>query len=235
MQNKSCLICHVLFASVSLIETPFLTKCCNRWICDNCLEQNQRFYTYCPFCQEITFTYNKRNDNISNNTLPTYEEVIYNDLNELNNSLKLNSVNEKLNKKLDEKSNYGAIHYVKKDDTLIGLAFKYGIEIVDIRKANRLFDDNIIARSTLIIPNYVGPSLSEKLSEEEEKKMLVKRFQIQSKCIDPIEARFYMEQSNYNIENATQLYRDDILWEMQHPIKEKSKLVKSKRNKSKVG
>jgi len=75
-------------------------------------------------------------------------------------------------------------------------------QIADIRKANRLFDNNIIARSTLIIPNYVGPSLSEKHSEEEEKKMLVKRFQVRSKCIDPIEARFYMEQSNYNIENG---------------------------------
>ena len=42
-------------------------------------------------------------------------------------------------------------------------------QIADIRKANQLFDDNIIARSTLIIPNYVGPSLSEELSEEEGK------------------------------------------------------------------
>lgn len=32
--------------------------------------------------------------------------------------------------------------------------------------------------------------------------MRVKRFQIRSKCIDPIEAKFYMEQSNYNIENG---------------------------------
>jgi len=181
MQNNSCLICHVLFASVSSLETPFLTKCCNRWVCDNCLEQNQRFYTYCPFCQKVSFTYNKRDDDITiadirttytDCSLPTYEEVIYNDLN----TLKLNSLNEKPNKKLDEKSNYGAIHYIKKDDTLIGLSFRYGIKIADIRKANRLFDNNIIARSTLIIPNYVGPSLSEKHSEEEEKKNVGKTF-----------------------------------------------------------
>ncbi|CAB4401196.1 unnamed protein product [Rhizophagus irregularis] len=227
MQNKSCLICHVLFASVSSLETPFLTKCCNRWVCDSCLEQNRRYYSYCPFCQEISITYS--NTSYTDCSLPTYEEVIYNDLNKPNNTL--NYFNEKSDKKLDEKSNYSAIHYVKKDDTLIGLAFSYGVEIADIRKANRLFDNNIIARSTLIIPNYVGPSLSEKFSEEEEKKMLVKRFQIRSKCIDPIEAKFYMEQSNYNIENAAQLYRDDILWEMQHPMKEK---VKSKNNKRKV-
>jgi len=176
----------------------------------------------------------KKSDNISitdtntDDSLPTYEEVIYSDLNKLSNILKLNSSSEKSNEKLDEKRNYGAIHYVKKDDTLIGLAFKYGIEIADIRKANRLFDDNIIARSTLIIPNYIGPSLSEKLSEEEEKKMLVKRFQIRSKCIDTMEAKFYMEESNYNIENAIQLYRDDVLWEMQHPMKEKSKKNKRK-------
>ncbi|GES77457.1 carbohydrate-binding module family 50 protein [Rhizophagus clarus] len=209
MQNKSCLICHVLFASVSSFESPFLTKCCNRWVCDGCLEQNKRYYSYCPFCQEVSITYRKRSNDTTTYTdcsLPTYEEVIYNDLN-------------------------NAIHYVKKDDTLIGLAFKYGVEIADIRKANRLFDNNIIARSTLIIPNYVGPSLSEKFSEEEEKKMLVKRFQVRSKCIDPIEAKFYMEHSNYNIENASQLYRDDLLWEMQHPMKEK---VKSKNNKRKV-
>ena len=141
MQNKSCLICHVLFASVFSLETPFLTKCCNRWVCDNCLEQNQRFYAYCPFCQKVSFTYNKRSDDISlvdirttytDGSLPTYEEVIYNDLNKLNklnNALKSNSFNEKSNKKLDEKNN-GAIHYVKKDDTLIGLAFRYGIEVL---------------------------------------------------------------------------------------------------------
>ncbi|CAG8542791.1 7551_t:CDS:2 [Funneliformis caledonium] len=154
-------------------------------------------------------------------SLPTYEEVIYNDLNK-SNILKANSFNDKLR----EKSHFDTIHYVKKNDTLIGLAFSYGVEIADIRKANRLFDDKIIARSTLIIPNYVGPSLSEKLSEEEENKILVKRFQIQSKCIDQIEAKFYMEQSNYNIEDAVQLYRDDLLWEMQHPMKEKSRLIK---------
>jgi len=58
--------------------------------------------------------------------------------------------------------------------------------------------------------------------------MLVKRFQIRSKCIDTMEAKFYMEESNYNIENAIQLYRDDVLWEMQHPMKEKSKKNKRK-------
>ncbi|GBB89830.1 hypothetical protein RclHR1_16660007 [Rhizophagus clarus] len=207
MQNKSCLICHVLFASVSSFESPFLTKCCNRWVCDGCLEQNKRYYSYCPFCQEVSITYRKRSNDTTTYTdcsLPTYEEVIYNDLNKLN--ITFNSFNEKSGKKLDEKSNYSAIHYVKKDDTLIGLAFKYGVEIADIRKANRLFDNNIIARSTLIIPNYVGPSLSEKFSEEEEKKMLVKRFQVRSKCIDPIEAKFYMEHSNYNIENGKYFY-----------------------------
>jgi hypothetical protein len=33
------------------------------------------------------------------------------------------------------------------------------------------------------------------------------------------------------VKSAAQLYRDDILWEMQHPMKEK---VKSKNNKRKV-
>ncbi|CAI2179658.1 14562_t:CDS:2, partial [Funneliformis geosporum] len=155
---------------------------------------NPRFYTYCPFCQKVALTC-ERNNKLDN--LPTYEEVIYNDLNN-SNFLKANSFNEKSNEKLS----FGTIHHVKKNDTLVGLAFRYGVEIADIRKANRLFDDKIIARSTLIIPNYDGPSLSEKLSEEEENKILVKRFQIQSKCIDPIEAKFYMEQSNYNIEEV---------------------------------
>ncbi|CAB4409123.1 unnamed protein product [Rhizophagus irregularis] len=99
MQNKSCLICHVLFASVSSLETPFLTKCCNRWVCDSCLEQNRRYYTYCPFCQEISITYS--NTSYTDCSLPTYEEVIYNDLNKPNNTL--NYFNEKSDKKLDEK------------------------------------------------------------------------------------------------------------------------------------
>jgi hypothetical protein len=141
MGNNSCLICHVLFASISsfTVDTPFLTKCCNRWICDNCLEQIPKLYTYCPFCHRVAVT-NRENDKIStadvnatntdDDSLPTYEEVIYSDLNKFNNILKLNSFNDgKLNEKLNEKGNYGVVHYVKKDDTLIGLAFKYGIEV----------------------------------------------------------------------------------------------------------
>ncbi|SRR6266540_5132701 len=134
MQNTSCLICHVLFASVSsTLETPFLSKCCNRWVCYNCLEHNPRFYTYCPFCQKVALTY--KDDEISNIVEPpSYEEVIYNDLNKFH-IPKSSSFNEK-SEKLNVKSHSGTIHHVKKDDTLIGLAFKYGIEVFIFKRIN---------------------------------------------------------------------------------------------------
>ncbi|CAJ0835370.1 10842_t:CDS:2 [Entrophospora sp. SA101] len=53
------------------------------------------------------------------------------------------------------------------EDTLVGLSFKYGVEIKDIRKANLFFDDNIFAHKFLKIPKYIGPSLSEKPSVED--------------------------------------------------------------------
>jgi hypothetical protein len=118
---------------------------------------------------------------------------------------------------INNNNNNVIIHFVKKEDTLVGLSFKYGVEIKDIRKANLFFDDNIFARKFLKIPKYIGPSLSEKPSVEDELKTFIKRFQLKSKCVDYDEAKYYMEQSDYDIESAIKLYRDDVLWEMQHP------------------
>ncbi|CAG8450866.1 13533_t:CDS:2 [Ambispora gerdemannii] len=256
----SCLTCHVLSSSSPFNRfTPFLTKCCNRWVCNKCLQDNPRFFNYCPFCHRASDILSSSSRDVINNVnieslneesnqerelvalckgsddLPLYQEIFTDDdgnqtnlptyddvLRGLDSTEQQQQQDEKKQKLTnDEKSEYGVIHYVRKEDTLPGLAFKYGIGISDIRRANRLFDDNIFARTSLIIPNYFGPSLSEKQSKEDELKTLIKRFQLRSKCVDPTEAKYYMEQSNYNIDAATQAYRDDVLWEMQHPRQEK--------------
>ncbi|CAG8528077.1 13152_t:CDS:2, partial [Racocetra fulgida] len=138
---------------------------------------------------------------------PSYEEVINATTNNDNPSFLQNIEKNEL-----DGPNLGVIHHIKKEDTLIGISFKYNVKISEIRKENQLFDDNIFARKILIIPNYFGQSLSEKPSKED-----VKRFQLQSKCVDTVEAKYYMEQSNYDIDKAVQIYREDILWEIQHP------------------
>ncbi|CAG8575321.1 7881_t:CDS:2 [Ambispora leptoticha] len=256
----SCLTCRVLSSSSSSNRfTPFLTKCCNRWICNKCLQNNPRFFNYCPFCHrvadissssssdtinkinveslnegELSAAYKNDDDFMKNVEPPSYREIFSDDNNQtilptyddvlrgLNSAEQQHPQQDEKKQGLrdDEKSEYGVIHYVRKEDTLPGLAFKYGVDIADIRKANRLFDNNVFARASLIIPNYFGPSLSEKQSKGDELKSLIKRFQLRSKCVDPAEAKYYMEQSNYDIDSATQAYRDDVLWEMQHSRQE---------------
>src|SRR4051812_34162171 len=57
--NISCLICHVQYNFLSNNNnnytelTPFLTNCCNRWICESCLKRNPNFLNYCIFCQKV--------------------------------------------------------------------------------------------------------------------------------------------------------------------------------------
>ncbi|CAG8624645.1 15228_t:CDS:2, partial [Racocetra persica] len=193
------------------VNTPFLTKCCNKWVCDNCLKENPRFQNYCPLCQKINQNILYSNEKYTDEP-PSYEEVINSTTNNDNPSFLQNIEKNEL-----DGPNLGVIHHIKKEDTLIGISLKYNVKITEIRKENQLFDDNIFARKILIIPNYVGQSLSANPSKEDVRKTLVKRFQLQSKCVDTVEAKYYMEQSNYDINKAVQIYREDILWEIQHP------------------
>ncbi|KAJ3302945.1 hypothetical protein HDV03_004457 [Kappamyces sp. JEL0829] len=109
-----------------------------------------------------------------------------------------------------------AIHYVGYAETLRGIALKYKVSPEAIQRANRLWTSDVIARPSLIIPG-AKYSLQPEPTEENVRKTLVKKFQISTKCLDLLEARSYMIQYDYHLEQAIESYFADLKWEAQQP------------------
>ncbi|KAK9767941.1 hypothetical protein K7432_001804 [Basidiobolus ranarum] len=229
MVAPTCLVCYQELktlcdpvSGVSLkLEDLYLTPCCSRIVCPSCLAENPRLLEYCPLCLQVRQPPLQENNPDSLDTKefrspPPYEE-----------ELPQYGGSEKYTDK-DEKSSFiddNVVHYVKPKDTLFGIALKYGVEITDLKKVNRMFDNNVIARRYLLIPGYFGPTESEP-TPDEELKAAVKRFQLLSKCVDPNEAKYYMATNNYIMENALQAYQIDLQWEKDHPFDKAKSLAK---------
>ncbi|KXS21002.1 hypothetical protein M427DRAFT_51946 [Gonapodya prolifera JEL478] len=113
----------------------------------------------------------------------------------------------------------GVAHFVGPNDTLVGLALRYNVTVEAIRSANRLYTNSIFERGCLLIPvtNYSGP-LQDVRSEEDERKALVKRFQITTKCIDTDECWSYMRRFDFVLEKALEEYWSDMRWEKDNPF-----------------
>ncbi|KAI8591227.1 hypothetical protein BDZ88DRAFT_58524 [Geranomyces variabilis] len=110
-------------------------------------------------------------------------------------------------------------HYVLETDTLPGLSLKYNVPIDAIRRANSLFSDTTLpARSKLFIPSpsSSSSSLSPTPPATDERKRLVKRFQLVAKCIDADEAWSYMRQNEFMLEQALEQWWADVKWEREN-------------------
>ena len=117
----------------------------------------------------------------------------------------------------DAEKSSPCLHYVQPDDTVTSICLAYNVPIDKFRKINRLWADHtIIARNTVWIPDYYGPSKSRVPGIEFERKAAVKRFQIATKCIDYDHAKLVMEFSNYHFDKAVEMYKDDLAWEKSH-------------------
>ncbi|KAJ3335930.1 hypothetical protein HDU93_004059, partial [Gonapodya sp. JEL0774] len=119
----------------------------------------------------------------------------------------------------DLKTAKGVVHWVGPNDTLVGLSLRYNVSVESIRVANRLFTNSVFERGCLLIPvtNYSGP-LQDVRSEEDERKSLVKRFQIATKCVDTDECWSYMRRFDFFLEKALEEYWSDARWESDHPL-----------------
>ncbi|KAJ3146480.1 hypothetical protein HDU89_006162 [Geranomyces variabilis] len=111
-------------------------------------------------------------------------------------------------------------HYVLETDTLPGLSLKYNVPIDAIRRVNSLFSDATLpARSKLLIPSpssSSSSSLSPTPPATDERKRLVKRFQLVAKCIDADEAWSYMRQNEFMLEQALEQWWADVKWEREN-------------------
>ncbi|PQE02972.1 thiamine biosynthetic bifunctional enzyme protein [Rutstroemia sp. NJR-2017a BVV2] len=242
--------------------------CCGRTICGNCIHGNQRFATYCPFCQISTGpsslpqglkdppSYSEGKSNSGTSSPPRYEQAerekeedalpSYASISSNNNL----TVNEKAPQHEQAEDVLHFIDHAR--DTMQSLSLRYGVPIDVLRRKNGVTADHLLlARRTVLIPGEWykgGVSLSPRPvegEEEERKKSIVRRFMVGCKVAELVDwslealhgdirvigygmanmgayrydvAILYLEQANYDLEMAMDVYKDDERWEKEHPV-----------------
>jgi LysM repeat protein len=107
------------------------------------------------------------------------------------------------------------IHKVTGRENLQGLSVKYGVQVADLKRINKLWNQNdIFGRKELIIPissedfikyQALHPNrVVQELTSEKIEEMILKFVQMTS-C-DPSLAKFFLEQKNYNFTKALGMF-----------------------------
>jgi hypothetical protein len=171
MRSETCGICASLLSDLPVYdeksEKPYgdhtLLDCCGRVVCSNCLKENSRYGTYCPYCQHTGTEVS------SSPGLPPYTPA---------SSATASGSQEDLPEKL-EKSGEDApdvLHFVDAEhDSVSSLSLRYGVPASALRKTNNIFADHLLAaRRTILIPGEFykgGVSLSPRPIEGEEEEL----------------------------------------------------------------
>eukprot|EP01101_Sappina_pedata_P000675 TRINITY_DN1086_c0_g1_i1.p1 TRINITY_DN1086_c0_g1~~TRINITY_DN1086_c0_g1_i1.p1 ORF type:complete len:289 (-),score=102.75 TRINITY_DN1086_c0_g1_i1:124-990(-) len=127
-------------------------------------------------------------------------------------------------------------HVIIPSDTLMGLSLKYGVQVNEIKSTNGLFSGNIHERSILKIPIKDASQIKfEGNKEDVMKRRLVNNFKKDTKILEDSEALFYLESSNFDVDEAMRCFMEDNQWEHCNPIKESAcrevrPIVKSKKS-----
>ncbi|CZR66125.1 uncharacterized protein PAC_16026 [Phialocephala subalpina] len=242
--EESCCTCATLLKDVlpqydSKSEKPKALDrrldCCGRVICGNCIADNRRFATYCPFCQVSTtpspLPQGPRDP-------PSYTPP------SSSSKLKSSPLSQDPPSYSDELPSYSSLanphtpppekgqpaedvlHFLDhQHDSMTSLSFRYNVPIAALRKANNITSDHLLlARRTVIIPaEYYkgGVSLSPRPvegEEEERRKGIVRRWMVACKVSEYDVALLYLQQVDYDLEAAVEAYKDDERWEKEHPM-----------------
>ncbi|PQE13144.1 thiamine biosynthetic bifunctional enzyme protein [Rutstroemia sp. NJR-2017a BBW] len=220
--------------------------CCGRTICGNCIHGNQRFATYCPFCQisigpsslpqglkdppsysnssavgtSSPPGYEQDKQEEEQDALPPYASI----------SPPSNTATKTNEKTPHHEPAQDVLHFIDHArDTMQSLSLRYGVPIDVLRRKNGVTADHLLlARRTVLIPGEWykgGVSLSPRPvegEEEERKKSIVRRFMgygMANMGADRYDvAILYLEQANYDLEMAMDVYKDDERWEKEHPV-----------------
>ncbi|KAK1751666.1 hypothetical protein QBC47DRAFT_390691 [Echria macrotheca] len=126
----------------------------------------------------------------------------------------------------DEEGVQDTLHFLDHaDDTVTSLSLRYGVPAVALRRANNLASDHLLAaRRTILIPatHYPhGVSLSPRPvegEEEEARKAKIRRWMVACKVADYEVAVLYLEQADYDFQDAVDAYLADEAWERDHPL-----------------
>ncbi|TDZ24201.1 hypothetical protein Cob_v002895 [Colletotrichum orbiculare MAFF 240422] len=238
--GESCCTCAKLLTSVPRYhpstEKPLpddaRLECCSRVICGNCIHDNPRFATYCPYCQTSSVP-SVLPPNLkappsyttpgavaaaaaaSSAPPPPYTPTATADT---------PSTSEKPASKPSEDT----LHFLNHEhDTVASLSLRYDVPASVLRRANNITSDHLLlGRRTVLIPGEyytAGVSLSPRPvegEEEELRKSKIRRFMTGCKVSDYDVAVLYLEQSGYDLANAMEAYAADEAWERDHPVHE---------------
>ncbi|TGO92362.1 hypothetical protein BPOR_0004g00070 [Botrytis porri] len=214
-------------------------SCCGRIICGQCVEGNERFANYCPFCQVRSAEAVDHTVAAStpSNKPPSYESLHSSESNArtspptYSHSLDSKSQAQTQSQPKTEVQFEDTLHFLSHaTDSMTSLSFRYGVPIDALRKKNGITSDHLLlARKTILIPGEWykgGVSLSPRpveWEEEERRKSCVRRFMVGCKVSEYDIAVLYLEQANYDLELAMGIYKDDERWERENPISNKGK------------
>lgn len=102
-------------------------------------------------------------------------------------------------------------HTVMPDDTLQGLCLRYGASPVAVRRMNHFSGNSIQFKTTLLIPVGRAPPKLEQ-SPEYAREIILQQFR--NRTGESIaEARFYLEDANYDLDAAIAEWCSDEQWE----------------------
>lgn len=184
MSQSSCVVCYS-FDGEKAIATP----CCRRFVCRPCVRATPRYGEYCVLCQ-LPLTEAPYWSDGNGNTLGAAQPPGYDDAMaaapQYERGRYTSAVGDdgKHGVYAEEKRAVGVQHYVRKEDTVTGLALAYGVDAKLIRKANSIYADHLLqAKAWVVIPGATV-SLSTEPAADEEQKVRLKKFMVQTRCAD---------------------------------------------------
>lgn len=187
---SSCCTCAQPYDSAldSASEKPLVLgrrlDCCGRSICSRCLNQNNRYETYCPYCQITTepsllpqglrdppayssLDAKREREREGRQDTPQAEEELP--------AYSAHQAVEAPAEKQNEQPAPDVLHFVNADDSMQSLGLAYGVPLNILRKTNNLYADHLLqARRTVLIPGEYykgGVSLSPRPVEGEEEEL----------------------------------------------------------------
>ncbi|KAJ8127258.1 hypothetical protein O1611_g6379 [Lasiodiplodia mahajangana] len=192
---------------------------------------NPRFNSYCPYCQisnidnilppglkdPPSYAASTAARTVFNPSPPPYSPTV-------TDRKPPDSLNEKSVPQDDEPVE-DVLHFLNHaHDSINSLSLRYGVPAFALRRANNISSDHLImGRRTIIIPGQYykgGVSLSPRPiegEEEEMRKSKIRRWMVACKVHEYDVALLYLEQTDYDLELATNQYFADEEWERTHP------------------
>ncbi|RDW71165.1 hypothetical protein BP6252_07728 [Coleophoma cylindrospora] len=238
--EEACCTCATLLSKVLPIYDEKTEK-----------QKNQRFATYCPFCQVSTTpsplpqglrdppSYTPPQSSSSKPAAasglpPSYADELppYSSINDAE-----TPAPEKSNS-TEQQPAEDVLHFLDHErDSVTSLSLRYNVPISALRRLNGLTSDHLLlARRTLLIPGEYyngGVSLSPRPvegEEEERRKAIVRRWQVACKVSEYDVALLYLQQNDYDLEVAVDAFKDDERWEKEHPMEASKGKGKTQQN-----